>query len=272
MSVTTTSHTAGDPNDLNQHLVDEVLAVSDLPWRDVRVVASTGSTNEDLAARVAAGEAVEGATVAAGEQTHGRGRQGRDWTSPAGSSLSLSVVLAPPVERSGFVPALVGVAVARAITGLSDVRVSLKWPNDVMVDGGKVAGILAEGVGGLVVAGCGINVSIPESDLPVPTATSLSLAGASVDRARLLVTVLEQIHAANDLWRESGYSAEGSGLLDVYRGLCSTIGGDVDVTLPDGSVVTGLAQGIDDDGRLLVATPEGVRTLTAGDVTHVRPT
>lgn len=263
--------TPGDPSDLNQHLVDELLAVSTMPWTDVTVVASTGSTNADLMARVAAGEAVEGAVLAAGEQVAGRGRLDRDWASPAGSTLSFSVVLSPPVERSGFVPALTALAVARAIRGLSDVPVTLKWPNDVMAEHGKVAGILAEGSRGHVVVGCGINVSVPQADLPVPTASSLSLEGASLDRARLLVTALEQIHAANDLWREAAYSATGSGLLDVYRELCGTIGVAVEVTLPDGSSVQGTAQAVDDEGRLQLTGPGGSRTLTAGDVVHLRP-
>ncbi len=263
--------TPGDPSDLNQHLVDELLAVSTMPWTDVTVVASTGSTNADLMARVAAGEAVEGSVLAAGEQVAGRGRLGRDWASPAGSTLSFSVVLSPPVERSGFVPALTALAVARAIRGLSDVAVTLKWPNDVMAEHGKVAGILAEGSRGHVVVGCGINVSVPQADLPVPTASSLSLEGASLDRARLLVTALEQIHAANDLWREAAYSATGSGLLDVYRELCGTIGATVEVTLPDGSSVQGTAEAVDDEGRLQLTGPGGSRTLTAGDVVHLRP-
>lgn len=263
--------TPGDPSDLNQRLVDEILAVSSLPWRDVTVVASTGSTNADLMARVAAGEAAEGAVLAAGEQVAGRGRLGRDWASPAGTTLSFSVVLAPPVERSGFVPALVAVAVARAIRGLSDIDVTLKWPNDVMGSRGKIAGILAEGSRGHVVVGCGINVSVAEADLPVPTASSLALEGTVIDRARLLVTALEQIHAANDMWREAAYSATGSGLLDVYRDMCATIGARVEVTLPDGTVVGGTARAIDDDGRLELVEDEGTRTLTAGDVVHLRP-
>lgn len=260
---------SGDPTDLTQHLVDEVLATSSLPWRDVTVLASTGSTNADLQER--GSEATQGSTIAAGEQVAGRGRHGRDWASPPGSTLSLSVLLTPPIERSGFVPVLTAVAVLRAIRGLCDVDVSLKWPNDVMIEGGKVAGILAEGTDQGVIVGCGINVSIPEADLPVPTATSLSLHGADVDRSRLLVTVLEQIHAADDLWRESGFSAAGSGLLDAYRAVCSTIGADVEVGLPDGTSVSGRAEDVDDEGRLVVLTESGRQTLTAGDVRHVRP-
>lgn len=268
--MTTSTSTPGDPTDLTQHLVAEILAGSGMPWRDVTVVPSTGSTNADLMARLAAGDAGPGSVIAAGEQVAGRGRQGRDWQSPAGTTLSFSVVLTPPTEHAGFLPALTSLAVARAIRGLSDVSADLKWPNDVMVDGGKVAGILAEAGAGGVVVGCGINVSVPEADLPVPTATSLALHGAHVDRARLLVTALEQIHAAYGLWEEAGYSAVGSGLLDAYRSACVTIGEQVRVTLPDGATLSGRATEIDEDGRLVLAGDAGTRTLTVGDVEHVR--
>lgn len=268
----TPSPSSGDPTDLSQNLVDELLAASSLPWRDVTVLAATGSTNVDLTQRLTAGSAEEGATVAAGEQVAGRGRQGRDWESPAGTSLSLSVALAPPVARSGFVPMLAALGVLRAIRGLCDVSVDLKWPNDVMIGDGKVAGILAEGTPRGIAVGCGINVAVPEADLPVPTATSLSDHGADVDRSRLLVTILEQIHAANELWRESGYSAAGSGLLDAYRSVCATIGAEVEVGLPDGTVLRGRAENVDDDGRLIVATESGRKVLTAGDVLHLRGT
>ena len=95
-------------------------------------------------------------------------------------------------------------------------------------------------------------------------ATSLAASGADVSRARLLITALEQLAAANELWREAAYNAQGAGLLDTYRTLCATIGSDVRVTLPDGSVLEGLAEAIDDDGRLLLVTEAGGRPLTAG--------
>ncbi len=270
MAVTSNAPTAGDHSDLSQARVADLISASGLPWRPVSVVGSTGSTNSDLMAAVAAGTVAEGAVIAAGEQVSGRGRLGRSWASPPGTTLSFSVLLAPPLERAGFVPALTALAVSRAIAEVAGLAVSLKWPNDVMLAGGKVAGILAEGSRGYVVVGCGVNVRVPQADLPVDTATSLSLHGGDVDRSELLVMALRHLHAANDLWREAGYSAAGSGLLDAYRAACATIGSPVRVSLPDGTVIEGLAESIDDAGRLVLAGPDGSRTLTAGDVVHLR--
>lgn len=263
--------TPGDPTDLTQDRVDEFLRGSAVVWRPITVVASTGSTNADLMAVVASGDVAEGQTLAAGEQVAGRGRQGRTWASPPGTTLSFSVVLAPPLERAGFVPALTALAVARAIGRVSGVQPSLKWPNDIMIGPDKVAGILAEGSGGRVVVGCGVNVTVARSELPVPTATSLALHADPVDRAELLVAALAELQSANELWREAAYSALGSGLLDAYRSACETIGSKVQVSLPDGTMASGIAQGVDDEGRLVLTTESGRRTLTAGDVTHLRP-
>ncbi len=271
-----------------------LLAGSALPWRDIDVVESTGSTNSDLLARLEQGMAHEGSVIAAGEQVAGRGRRGRVWASPPGTTLSFSVALAPPASRAGFVPVLAAVAVAVAIADVTGLAPTLKWPNDVMLAGGsdvgsrgergsdggvggaggvggKVAGILAEGGTGGVVVGCGINVSVPHSALPVDTATSLSEHAAPVDRAELLVAALTHLHGSYERWREAGFSAAACGLLDRYRSMCATIGSPVSVLLPDGSQLTGTATAIDDDGRLEVAGPHGTRLLSAGDVTHLRP-
>lgn len=249
----------------------QLLAHSTLPWRDVQVVASTGSTNSDLLARLARGAAREGSVIAAGEQVAGRGRRGRVWASPPGTTLSFSVALTPPVSRGGFVPVLTAVAVARAIADTVGVTTSLKWPNDIMVNGGKVAGILAEGGSGAVVVGCGINVTVRQADLPVAGATSLSHHAAAVDRTELLVAALDALHGTYARWADAGFSAAACGLLDTYRATCATIGSRVRVSLPDGGELTGNAIAIDDDGRLVVSAAGETRTLTAGDVTHLRP-
>jgi BirA family biotin operon repressor/biotin-[acetyl-CoA-carboxylase] ligase len=149
--------------------------------------------------------APEGAVAAADEQTEGRGRLGRTWQAPAGTSLLFSIVLVPPVplERLAELSLVAGEAVAEAIEAETGLTAAIKHPNDVLIGGRKVAGILAEAVEGRVVLGVGVNVSQTEEQLPrdvVKPATSLLLEGATVDRAELLATVLERLESHYDIW------------------------------------------------------------------------
>jgi BirA family biotin operon repressor/biotin-[acetyl-CoA-carboxylase] ligase len=149
--------------------------------------------------------APEGAVVAADEQTEGRGRLGRTWQAPAGTSLLFSIVLVPPVppERLPELSLVAGAAVADAIVSETGLRATVKHPNDVLIEGRKVAGILAESSDGRVVLGVGINVSQTAEQLPgnVQTpATSLSVEGATVDRAELLAAVLERLEEHYHRW------------------------------------------------------------------------
>ena len=146
----------------------------DGPWREIEVVPSTGSTNADLLARALRGEP-EGVVLAAEEQTAGRGRMGRTWTSPPRAALTFSLLLNPavPPARRGWLPLLTGVAVAAAVTEVTGIRTGLKWPNDVLAGNvlageGKLAGILAEAAGDAVVVGIGLNVSTEPAELPGP--------------------------------------------------------------------------------------------------------
>src|SRR5262249_34644618 len=149
-------------------------------WREVRVVEETGSTNADLLAEAQAG-AREGLVLVAEAQTAGRGRMGRRWISPPRRSLPFSVLLRPAVPAGllGWLPLLAGVAVASALERTAGVDARLKWPNDVLADGAKLAGILAERWGSAIVVGTGINVLQQRGELPVPTATSLVMAQGS---------------------------------------------------------------------------------------------
>jgi BirA family transcriptional regulator, biotin operon repressor / biotin---[acetyl-CoA-carboxylase] ligase len=144
------------------------------------VVEETGSTNADLLAQARSG-AGEGLVLVAEAQTSGRGRMGRRWISPPRRALTFSVLLRPAVPAGllGWVPLLAGVAVASALQQTAGVDARLKWPNDVLVDGAKIAGILAERWGNAVVIGTGINVLQQRGELPVPTATSLLVAQGS---------------------------------------------------------------------------------------------
>ncbi|MGH3280650.1 MAG: biotin--[acetyl-CoA-carboxylase] ligase [Trebonia sp.] len=269
-------------------------------WTALDVVASTGSTNADLLARVGVDPAApEGQVLVAEEQTAGRGRLGRTWTSVPGAALTFSVLLRPatvPASRRGWLPLLAGVAVASAVRSVTTagsggdrgggdgsvgrvdvVSAVLKWPNDVLVGDRKLAGILAEQSpdGSAVVVGVGLNVATPAGVLPVsPTglpATSLLVEGAPVARESLLLEVLRQFERLYAPFRADPDPVR-TGLLDAYRSLCATLGRTVRVELPVGRFVTGIATGIDPDGRLLVTDHAGNRPLavSAGDVIHVR--
>ncbi|AKL67577.1 biotin--[acetyl-CoA-carboxylase] ligase [Streptomyces sp. Mg1] len=247
-------------------------------WTSVEVVPSTGSTNSDLAARAA--ELPEGAVLVAEEQTAGRGRLDRSWVAPARSGLFFSVLLKPgaavPQERWGWLTLLAGVAAATGLSRAAGVDTALKWPNDllVIVDGEerKTGGILAERVGDGVVLGIGLNVTLTDAELPVPEAGSLALAKASVtDREPLLKAVLRSLEEWYGEWRAAGGDPAASGLQETYAASCATLGRHVRAELPGGRQLTGTAEAVDADGRLVVRTADGEREpVGAGDVIHLR--
>jgi len=240
-------------------------------WRDIRVVAETGSTNSDLLTEARSGLA-EGVVLAAETQSAGRGRMGRHWISPPGAALAFSALLRPedvPPASRGWVPLLAGVAVALALRGQAAVEAWLKWPNDVQVNGAKLAGILAEQAGDAIVVGTGINVSAARDVLPAG-ATSLALEGARTDRDRLLVGVLGELEHWYLAWVGQRGDADGCGLRQEYQRLCGTLGRQVRVSLPGGATVAGVAGEVDRAGRLVVRSASGLVPVSAGDVVHVR--
>jgi BirA family biotin operon repressor/biotin-[acetyl-CoA-carboxylase] ligase len=243
-------------------------------WRSLDVVAETGSTNADLADRARAGE-TSGAVLITDFQSAGRGRLGRVWTAPPGSSIAMSVLVHPGVDvaRWSWLPLLAGVAVAEALRRVAEAHAVLKWPNDVLVDGRKICGILAERVetpsGPACVIGMGVNVHLAEEQLPVPTATSLAVLNPSrvMGRNPIITTVLRAFEALYTQWQ----SADDDDLFAIsYRKRCDTIGRRVRVTLGPDQVVEGDAQTIDRFGRLVVATDDGLQAFSAGDVVHLR--
>lgn len=245
-------------------------------WTSVSVVPSTGSTNADLLAR----DGPEGQVLVAESQTAGRGRMGRTWVSEPGAALTFSVLLRPvpvPAARRGWLPLLTGVAVASAVRDVSGVAAVLKWPNDVLVGSRKLAGILAEQAGDLVVIGIGLNVAtsldaLPSSRGGLP-ATSLLVEGASVSREAVLAGILRELERRYVAFRDDPSPGGRGDLLAEYRGLCDTLGRSVRVELPGGRVLAGVAEDVDADGRLLVApSPGGAppTPVSAGDVIHVR--
>jgi BirA family biotin operon repressor/biotin-[acetyl-CoA-carboxylase] ligase len=242
-------------------------------WTAIEVLAMTGSTNADLLARNRQG-VPEGLVIAAEAQANGRGRLGRSWQSLPGSALTFSLLLRPGLaERSGlgWVPLLAGVAVATAVREATGLDARLKWPNDVLVGEGKLAGILAEADGDAIVVGIGLNVGGGIGDLPVATATSLELHGAGeTDRTDLLAAILDQIEIRYRSWRRAG-DPDASGLRAAYLSMSATIGRLVRAELPGGRVIEGTASGLDGAGRLLIWTSHGVlAAVSAGDVWHLR--
>ena len=246
------------------------LVTADGLWRDVRVVPQTGLTNADLLEEARAG-AAEGLVLVAEEQTAGRGRLGRAWSAPPRAALVFSALLRlsdVPPGRRGWLPLLTGVAVASAVREQTAVPASLKWPNDVLVADRKLAGILAEAYGDAVVVGIGLNVTLSQPELPVPTATSLLIEdAASTDRTALLAAILTELARRFQAWRAD---PDGADLRADYLRWCATIGRPVRVELPGGAVLTGTAQDVDDAGRLLLRTADGPVPVGAGDVVHVR--
>lgn len=263
---------------LGEAALRRAVIAPDSPWTSLDVVEATGSTNSDLAQRANAG-APEGAVLVAEEQTAGRGRLDRQWSAPPRSGLFFSVLLRPadvPVERWGWLPLLAGVATATALSRTAGVDTALKWPNDLLVtiDGEerKTGGILAERAGtDAVVIGIGINVSLRTDELPVPAAGSLALAGAKgTDRDPLLRAVLRSLADWYGEWRAAGGDPAASRLQQTYAAGCATLGREVRAELPGGRELVGTAVGVDDDGRLVLATADGEQAVGAGDVVHIR--
>ena len=239
--------------------------------RNVRYYQSTGSTMDDAAEWAHAG-ADEGAVVVAETQSASRGRLGRRWISDAGN-LYFSVLFRPDADALPLLSPLAGVAVARSIRQVAGLYPAIKWPNDVIIEGRKVAGILAESsVSGAqiehAIVGIGINVALDvsgESEIAATAASLNALSGAEIDRSELLRRTLQHMDGLHlDLRR-------GRSPIPEWRRWLDTLGQRVTVT-HHGATSTGLAEDIDETGNLLLRTDDGERlTLTAGDIT-LRPT
>jgi BirA family biotin operon repressor/biotin-[acetyl-CoA-carboxylase] ligase len=212
------------------------------------------------AAALAASGALDGTAVVADTQTHGRGRRGRVWVDTPGASLLVSIVLRTslPLARVPTLSIAAGVAVAEALIESAGVEARLKWPNDVLVGGRKIAGVLLERHGDVVILGIGINVgqTFAEGDL-TDRATSVRREGGRADRDAILAAVL----AATVRWR-ARLEQEGFDQIRArWTALASTLGRRVTA-----DTVVGTALGLDDDGALIVETDTGITRVLAGDV------
>ena len=253
------------PAELEPHLAGR--------WRDIRWLAETDSTQRGARELARAG-VPEGTVVIAEAQTAGRGRLGRTWHSPRGVNLYCSIVLRPPLPP-GAVPqvALVaGVAVAAALAETPGVAPRVRWPNDVLIENRKVAGVLTEMEAEVervhhVILGIGVNLNASRSAFPAELrerATSVFLAtGHRVDRAALTGRLLAALEARYGRFLEGGFEVVRS----EWESYSCLTGTDVRVASPDGEVA-GRVLGLDADGALRLTRPDGTSTrIVAGEVT-----
>jgi BirA family biotin operon repressor/biotin-[acetyl-CoA-carboxylase] ligase len=240
--------------------------------RDIRVFKETASTN-DIVEKLARDGAPEGVVVFAEAQTKGRGRLGRKWSSPARKGLWFSVLLRPkltPQETTQLIVAS-ATALARAIRQATGVLPQIKWPNDILIRGRKVAGILTELTAELdrvkhVVLGVGVDVNIAAGDFPADLrklATSLKIeSGESLDRAELAAVILRELD--RDYARIT--AGKFGDIANEWEAQCATLGSNVTIHLGD-RTIRGQAEALDDDGTLLVRTQHGrLERIIGGDV------
>lgn len=239
--------------------------------------ASTGSTNDDLRAMAREG-APEGSLVVADIQEKGRGRMGRAWYGRSRDALQMSLLLRPPLppRESTLLPLLVAVAVRAALERLDVPGAGIKWPNDVLVDGRKLCGILCEMSVDMdriefAILGIGLNVNTPLLDFPRElrgVACSIaSVTGQPVSRARVMETVLRELDARV----QTAWAGRGGEVLDEWRRGSVTLGRRVEVTASRGERVAGVAEDVEDNGALRIRDAAGVaHVVHSGDVT-LRP-
>lgn len=208
------------------------------------------STQDEARRLVEVGRAKPGHVVVADEQTAGRGRFGREWLSPVGGLYATFVVTAVPL-----ISPVSGVAVLRALARFG-IDAHLEWPNDVVVDGAKLAGILIETAADIALVGVGINLK----EAPLETATCVWSAGGTARRGELVVAIGEELSAAE----------ASEDVLTTYRDDLTTVGHAVVVALEDGKTIEGTAVDVDGQGRLLVETAAGIRAISTGECTRLR--
>jgi BirA family transcriptional regulator, biotin operon repressor / biotin---[acetyl-CoA-carboxylase] ligase len=211
-------------------------------------------------------ELEEGAVAVCDFQTRGRGRLGRGWDTPPGTAILCSILLVPPAERAAPELTLVaGLAIAEAVEAELGLAVQLKWPNDVMVNRRKVAGVIAEAANGRVVVGMGVNVNQTREQLPADAQTApgslYTTDGVRRQRAPLLAAFLRQLERDYDQWRMGGLDAlyEGVGARDFLRGRRVFVDGQA-----------GLGIAIDRSGRLEVEIDGHRQFVESGEVRFER--
>ena len=241
--------------------------------RDIRVFERTTSTN-DIIARLAHDGIREGAVVFAESQSRGRGRLGRLWISPARQGLWFSILLRPdlPPQSATQLTVAAATALARAIAQQTGLAPEIKWPNDILIRGKKVAGILTELTAELdhikdVVLGIGVNVNLEAGELPPDlrkVATSLKIeSGQAMDRAELAVAILRELDGDYERIRRGQFELVAA----EWQQRCSTLGREVSIRIGE-RVIRGRAESLDAEGALLLRTQHGrLERIIGGDVT-----
>ena len=279
---------------LDQHALGDEAFLSANGIPRLNVVETTGSTNADLLRGVAEdpGAWPDLSVLAAEYQSAARGRLDRRWEAPARSSISVSIVFRPlnaegrPLQTQSYswLSLLAALALREALLETAGIPAELKWPNDVLVRGRKIAGILAQlgprdsDTAPPMVLGTGLNVTLTEAELPVPTATSVLLENPStVDRTVLLKSYLSRFAAlyrsfCNADGDPAAGMAGGPSLHNRVEHLLTTLGKQVRAQLPGDHEIIGHATRLDSHGSLLVVDSAGREHLiAAGDVVHLRP-
>lgn len=244
----------------------------------VHVIETVDSTNAHLLADVARDPQSHPhlSVIITRDQRAGRGRLDRRWTTPPNTALAVSVLLrvgALPFAARGWIPLIAGIAMTRAVAAQLPRRsVEFKWPNDVLVDGRKIAGILAEVApadAATVVVGVGVNTSMADVDLPVPTATSFAVLGEVADEDELVADFVAGLRDRIAALTVAG--GPDDALRAEVEELCATLGAEVSVSLPDGTVLQGVGVRLDVDGRLVIESAGVESVVAAADIVHVRP-
>lgn len=253
---------------LDPALILSELAKGSSNWRDVTVLSQVTSTNDVALARLQEFPDAQVFVVTADEQLAGRGRLQREWTSPFGAGIALSIaiptrLLSCPIAA---IPLVVGVVVNTCLLR-ENVAAKLKWPNDLMIvkesgEFAKVGGILVQLQVDHVVIGIGINVNLDLAELPTEFATSLALAGKNIQREKLIAQIICELDIATKNNLENWH--------DQYISMSCTLGDQVKVTNLKQELLTGLAKSITTSGALILETENGLVEIITGDVTSLR--
>lgn len=231
----------------------------------IRTVAETGSTNADLLMLARDGAGEDGLWLRAERQTAGRGRQGRDWSSPRGNLYASTLVRLRPTDPPAPSLALVAaVALAETLLGFGAHGIHIKWPNDLLLGSAKISGILLERTGDWVVIGFGVNLaSAPE--VPGRATASLAALTGEVSPARAVVALASQVTSRLQDWR-----SDFAMLVERWTALAHPIGTSLRAGLPDGSVTEGRFDGLTGEGALRLRLADGaVRVIHAADVFEI---